>query len=270
MLVLLALLLQPIVLEAPATARQGATLRVAVRGPAEALNGTRLRFAGRDVPIFPDQADSYLGLVPIPVALEPRSYTLEWLDSSWMPAASRTVEVADAHFPIQNIRVSKQVQGLKPLPGEMETIHDLEATVSEARWWHEPFLTPTAGCMSSPFGVQRYHNGKRTGAYHRGVDIRAPQGQVVRAITGGTVGISRMYRLHGGTVGVDHGQGVTSVYIHMSKLLVKEGDRVEKGDSLGLVGATGFATGPHLHWGLYVNGLPVNSVQWIPGISPCK
>jgi murein DD-endopeptidase MepM/ murein hydrolase activator NlpD len=79
-----------------------------------------------------------------------------------------------------------------------------------------------------------------------------------------------MYQLHGGTVGIDHGQGVVSVYIHLSKVAVHDGQHVNAGDVVGYVGHTGFATGPHLHWGLYVNGLPVNSNQWIQGVNPCQ
>jgi murein DD-endopeptidase MepM/ murein hydrolase activator NlpD len=83
------------------------------------------------------------------------------------------------------------------------------------------------------------------------------------------VQIARMYRLHGGTVGIDHGQGIGSIYIHMSSIKVKPGDIVKKGDTIGTVGSTGFATGPHLHWGMYVNGLPINPNQWIKGVPKC-
>jgi lysostaphin len=79
-----------------------------------------------------------------------------------------------------------------------------------------------------------------------------------------------MYRLHGGTVGLDHGQGVSSIYIHMSKLNVKPGEIVKKGDVIGYVGSTGFATGPHLHWGMYMSGLPINPNQWITNVPTCR
>jgi murein DD-endopeptidase MepM/ murein hydrolase activator NlpD len=81
-----------------------------------------------------------------------------------------------------------------------------------------------------------------------------------------------MFRLHGGTVGLDHGQGVTSSYIHLSKTAVKEGQVVKQGEVIGYVGSTGFSTAPHLHWGLYVHGSPVNPKQWNPAktwLTPC-
>jgi murein DD-endopeptidase MepM/ murein hydrolase activator NlpD len=123
--------------------------------------------------------------------------------------------------------------------------------------------------MNSPFGVRRLHNSEPTGNYHRGLDQRSKRGTPVRAITGGVVRIVRMFNLHGGTVGIDHGEGVTSFYLHLSRFHVKEGARVRGGDVVGYAGSTGFATGPHLHWQLTVNGVPVNPHQWVEGIAPC-
>jgi murein DD-endopeptidase MepM/ murein hydrolase activator NlpD len=78
-----------------------------------------------------------------------------------------------------------------------------------------------------------------------------------------------MWNVHGGTVGIDHGQGLASYYLHLSRFKAKEGERVRKGDIVGYVGATGFATGPHLHWQMTVNGVPVNPHEWVSGIEPC-
>ena len=76
--------------------------------------------------------------------------------------------------------------------------------------------------------------------------------------------------MHGGTVGIDHGQGLTSHYLHMSKVLATEGQQIRQGDVIGEVGSTGFATGPHLHWGLYLFGVPVNARLWVPGLKACS
>src|SRR3982751_4998975 len=120
-----------------------------------------------------------------------------------------------------------------PPPGEMDAVRALQASLTEARHWAEPFLNPTGDCMNSLFGVQRYHNGKPTGGYHRGVDLRSPMGRPVEATAAGVVRISRMFQLHGGTVGIDHGQGMTSLYLHLSKLAVPEGTQVRKGEVVG-------------------------------------
>jgi murein DD-endopeptidase MepM/ murein hydrolase activator NlpD len=123
--------------------------------------------------------------------------------------------------------------------------------------------------MNSPFGVKRFYNGVFSGNYHKGLDQKSPAGTPIKAITGGLVKIARPYQLHGGTVAVDHGQGIGSIYIHMSKILVKPNQRVEAGDTLGLVGSTGFAMGPHLHWGLYVFGIPVNPQSGFVSVGAC-
>jgi len=244
----------------PESIPQGGTLRISVRDTSRPLTAT---LGGKTIRLFAQTERSFLGLMPILADQTPGPVTLViYLGAETLHTATVTVE--DAHFPIQDIRTTSRMSALKPLPGEMERIRDFQQTVSETRYWIEPLRAPTPDCRNSPFGVQRYHNGKPTGGYHRGVDLRSPSRRPVKAIAGGVVKISKMYRLHGGTVGIDHGQGLVSIYIHMSRLSVKEGARVRKGQTIGLVGSTGFATGPHLHWGLYANGLPVNPDQWIP------
>jgi murein DD-endopeptidase MepM/ murein hydrolase activator NlpD len=245
-------------LSAQTEVKQGEVLRIASPGASVELNGKKIR-------LFQD-----LGLMPIPVTQAPGKYTAFVRDSAGKELQQIPVTVVDAHYPKQNIRAGKAIKELTPLPGEMETVRALNNTVSEKRMWAEPFLTPTPQCMNSLFGVMRYHNGVATGNFHRGVDLRSPMGTPVHAISPGVVRISKMFRLHGGTIGIDHGQGVVSTYLHMSKLALPEGTEVKAGDVVGYVGATGFATGPHLHWGLYVNGVAVNPSQWIPNVPRCQ
>jgi murein DD-endopeptidase MepM/ murein hydrolase activator NlpD len=158
---------------------------------------------------------------------------------------------------------------VKPSPGEMETVAALRNSVTPEKLWVEPFTKPVDDCQNSPFGVRRLHNGVATGNYHRGLDQRSRRGAPIRAIADGIVRIVRMFNIHGGTVGIDHGQGVTSFYLHMSRFAANEGEHVRRGDVIGYAGSTGFATGPHLHWQLTVHGVPVNPHQWVKGIEPC-
>ena len=243
--------------------KQGEVLRVLAAGATAQLLDKTIR-------LFPQQASPNLGLMPIAVTQAPGIYTVIVRDAHGAKVQDISVEVLDSHYPRQNIVASKAMKSLTPLPGEMEAVWALNNTVSEKRMWVEPFLTPTPECMNSLFGVMRYHNGKPTGNFHRGVDLRSPMGTPVHAISPGVVRISKMFRLHGGTIGIDHGQGVASTYLHMSKLAVPESTVVKAGDVVGYVGATGFATGPHLHWGLYVNGVAVNPSQWIPAVPRCR
>jgi murein DD-endopeptidase MepM/ murein hydrolase activator NlpD len=246
----------------PTKVKQGEVLRITA-------DGAIARFNDKSIRLFAQPDGGKLGLMPIPVAQTPGTYKVAVLDSRGTLIRDIEIAVLDAHYPKQNIAASKAMKSLTPLPGEMDAVRALQNTVSDKRLWAEPFVTPTANCINSLFGVQRYHNGKPTGGFHRGLDLRSPMGTPVHAVTPGVVTISKMFRLHGGTIGIDHGQGVTSLYLHMSKLAVPEGTSVAKGDVVGYVGSTGFATGPHLHWQLSVNGAPVNPRQWIPDVPRC-
>ena len=261
---MLALLLFIVTVE-PAVVQQGQTIRVRTTDTAAAS----ARMHDRTVRLFPNADGSRYGLMPVHALLAPGSYPLELLDSAGQALHATAITVRDGRFPVQNIRLGKAVEELRPSPGEVETMTALRDTVTEARHWDEPFTIPVPGCMTSPYGVRRLINGKSTGAFHRGVDQRAAAGQAIRAITAGTVKVARMYNIHGGTVGLDHGHGVTSAYLHMSRIAVTEGASVRKGDVVGYAGSTGRSTAPHLHWALSVNGVQVNPRQWV-SMTPCR
>ncbi len=107
------------------------------------------------------------------------------------------------------------------------------------------------------FGARRVYNGKTTG-FHAGLDMAAPQGTPVAAAADGRVALAGDLYFSGGTVLLDHGGGLFTQYMHLSRVDVKDGDVVKKGAIVGLVGATGRVTGPHLHWGARLNGARVN------------
>ena len=241
----------------PRTIQQGNTLRI--HAPATAVSA---RMNDRTIRLFPLDGGSF-GLMPVAVEQKPGEYQVELLDKEGKSVGSQPIRVLDAHFPKQNVVIGQSLAELKPSPGETETTNDFRNTVSEARYWSEPLELPVRGCMTSPFGVQRYMNGKPTGNFHGGLDQRSPAGTPIRAVAGGIVKIVREWNLHGRTVGVDHGQGLESMYLHMSKLAVAEGATVKKGDVVGYVGSTGRSTAPHLHWSLYANGVPVNPRDWV-------
>lgn len=251
--------------QAPGQVKQGHVLRVEVKPFAQGLS---VKFGEKAVPVF-DHGGTGLALMPVAVVQKPGPYTLEVRSASGETVETRKFDVLNAHYPTQNIAATKAMKALTPLPGEVESMRALYASVTPVAQWSEPFQAPTPQCANSSFGVSRLHNGKPTGQYHRGLDLLSPGGTPVMATADGKVLVSRMWRLHGGTIGIDHGQGVTSHYLHLSKLAAKEGQVVKKGEVVGYVGATGFATGAHLHWGLYIHGVPTDPRAWAPGVKSC-
>jgi murein DD-endopeptidase MepM/ murein hydrolase activator NlpD len=247
----------------PPSVPQGQTLRAIATGTAESA-----RAPWQTIRLFPQQDGTRMGVMPVPVKTAPGAYKVEFLDAGGTVLSSSVVRIRSARFPKQNIVLSKTTASLKPSPGEMETVSGLRKTVSDQRHWDEPFVAPVPGCQTSPFGVQRLYNGRPSGNYHAGVDQRGAEGTPIVAAAGGTVRIARQFNIHGGTVGIDHGQGITSTYLHMSKIVAHEAAAVRKGDVIGYVGTTGRSTAPHLHWGIAVNGVHVNPAQWVK-LEPC-
>jgi murein DD-endopeptidase MepM/ murein hydrolase activator NlpD len=235
----------------PTIAPQGGVIRVRSNGADQTA-----RLNGRVIRLFPQTDGASLGLMPVPSAEKPGAYDLQVIGKDGKIVETTSITVRDAHFHSQNIILNEQLSELKPAPGETEEANAFRNAVSNDRYWTEPLI--------APFGVKRLHNGKVTGDYHAGLDQRSPAGGPIRAVTGGVVKLVREWRLHGNTVAIDHGQGVETIYLHMSKFATKEGSIVHQGDVIGYVGSTGRSTGPHLHWSLYVNGIPVNAAQWIP------
>lgn len=119
----------------------------------------------------------------------------------------------------------------------------------QPKGWQETFAWPTYGVVSGVYGSQRILNGKPRRP-HYGVDIAAPTGTPVFAPASGKVTLAQKMVLSGNTLMIDHGYGLRSTFMHLHKLLVKPGDWVHKGQKVAEVGATGRATGPHLHWGM--------------------
>ena len=249
----------------PESPKQGEVIEV--QGPPASV---RAKLQGRTIPLY-KQADSQstLGLMPVPVLSKPGSKTLEWLDGGGKVLHTQPVVVRNAHYPTQNVVLTPRLNSLKSTPQEREDFGGFMKDVVAARYWKEPFEAPIPGCITSPFGVGRLHNGKPTGEFHAGLDQRGAAGSPIHAVTAGDVKLARQFALRGGTVALDHGQGLKSIYLHMSKIAAKEGQHVEAGDVIGYVGSTGRSTAPHLHWTLYANSVPVNPLQWVK-LLPCE
>ncbi|WP_375402712.1 M23 family metallopeptidase [uncultured Sphingomonas sp.] len=138
-------------------------------------------------------------------------------------------------------------------PGELARIAAARAVDTGATGWREPMRWPATGRVSGAFGAQRVYRGV-PGSFHSGADIALPTGAPVVAPAGGVVVLAadpaRPFTLEGNLLIVDHGAGLSSAFLHLSRIDVRLGERVAAGQRIGAVGATGRATGPHLHWGL--------------------
>jgi murein DD-endopeptidase MepM/ murein hydrolase activator NlpD len=201
--------------------------------------------------------------MPISVKDAPGTYSVEFLTQEGKSLGTAKFAVRATRFPSENVRLSPEIEGLRSTPEEIELLTNFRNGVTDTRYWHDPLSPPVTGCMTSPFGVKRMHNRKPTGEYHGGVDQRTPVGEPIRAVADGSVVFARAFHVLGSAVGIDHGQGLESMYLHMSNLVVGQGALVKKGDTLGYAGSTGRSSGPHLHWVLYVNGVNVNPAQWV-------
>lgn len=223
----------------------------------------------RSVPLFKQDNGDWLGLMPIPANHAPGPDEVVFFSSTQQPERTVTITVRDAHFATQNVDLAPGIASLRNTPEEIELLKSFRENLSATRYWPDHFIEPVDGCMVSPFGVRRYRNHKPTGDYHGGVDLRSPAGTPVHAASDGTVKIAQLVTALGNAVGLDHGQGVETLYMHMSKLAVEPGASVKQGDVIGYVGSTGRSNGPHLHWSVYVNGVQVNPGQWVK-LTPCE
>ncbi len=136
------------------------------------------------------------------------------------------------------------------------------AVLSERQLWRQGFIRPATGRTTSDFGEQRVFNAK-VYSVHGGIDIANKAGTPVHASNAGVVVLAERLHLFGNAVIIDHGQGVLTMYAHMRKLEVTKNQRVVKGQLIGLMGDTGLATGPHVHWEMRVHGVVVNPAQWV-------
>ena len=163
-------------------------------------------------------------------------------------------------LPDSKVHLSKE--NLERVKKERVQISSLWPAETPERLWEGPFLLPVEGRRGSPFGLKRWINGEPRSS-HSGMDIKAPEGKPVQAANNGRVVLVGDFFFAGRAVFVDHGQGVYTMYFHLSQIDVEEGQKVAKGEVLGLVGMTGRATGPHLHWGVRLGGARVDPASLV-------
>lgn len=244
--------------------KQGDVVKVTVTGALADPDDASVTFNKQKIPLFKNAKDGNRScLLGIPVTIDPGKYTIAFGDTK------KNIQIVNAKFPTRNLRLPKKKNNFKASPGEKETIKKAKKVVSNQKLWKGKFKRPvTKARISSVFGIRRRVNGKLLKDYfHSGTDFAAPRGTPIHACEAGKVIVAKKgWRLHGNTVCIDHGQGVISIYIHMNSLNVKEGQTVTRGQKIGAVGSTGRASGPHLHFGVYVNNVATNPTNWFANV----
>ncbi|MBI4475359.1 MAG: peptidoglycan DD-metalloendopeptidase family protein [Acidobacteria bacterium] len=175
---------------------------------------------------------------------------------------SLPIVVKEVSYPTTELQVADEFVELSPAnqkrtERETREINAIYSMITPQVFWKQPFAAPISGRTGTNFGHRRVFNGQARNP-HNGADLRAATGTPVRSTNRGNVVLAKNLFFSGNTVIVDHGIGVLSLYAHLSRIDVKKGDIVEQGQIVGLAGATGRVTGPHLHWGVRIQGARVD------------
>ncbi len=246
--------------------------RVNPPSPLESLSG---RWLDHDVFFNFDASQKiWYGIAGVSLGTHPGTYSLTLKGTSVAGneiSFEQKVRVGAARYPSIAVNVAKQFT--EPSPEQLQRINqektlkqDVFRRVNPEREWSGRFQPPVKAPVSDGFGTRRTFNGK-VQSMHQGLDFAVPQGTSVAALNGGTVLLARPLFFEGDCVILDHGQGLLTLYLHLSEIKVKEGERVEPGQQIGLSGGTGRATGPHLHvavrWqGVYLNPATLLSLNF--------
>ena len=213
-------------------------------------------FDGHPVMLLKANGKEY-AVVGIPLRMKPGQHSIS------LPHANIDFTVKPKKYKVQRLTIKNKRQ-VNPLPSDLRRIHRESRVLGRAFTSfdtsmpvHDRFILPAKGPISSPFGMRRVLNGEPRSP-HSGIDIAAPFGAPIRAAAAGKVLVTGDYFFDGKSVLLDHGQGLVTVYCHMSKILVKPGEVVKRGQKIGEVGKTGRVTGPNLHWGVSLNNARVN------------
>ena len=233
--------------------------------PADA-NPASVRYDQRRVLIARRENETY-AIVGLALGVQPGAHYLEARTLEDKPLRL-AFEVRDKTYETQRITI-KDKRKVNPEKRDLQRIRrEQKQVAADLSHWSDDtavtldFLKPVDGPLSSPFGLRRYFNGQPRKP-HSGLDIAAAEGAPISAPAPGTVIDTGEFFFNGNTVFIDHGQGLITMYCHMSRIDVKPGQRVAAGEVIGAVGMTGRVTGPHLHWGVSLNNARVDPLLFL-------
>ncbi|WP_336288866.1 M23 family metallopeptidase [Aeromonas dhakensis] len=225
-------------------------------------------YQDKPVLVVREEGKRWIAIVGIPLKSQPGPHQLQVSDGRTLGFT-----VGSKHYREQHIKL-KNGRQVNPLAEDMARINRELAEQTRAYQTFSPaqpsnllFDKPVEGPLSSPFGVRRFFNGEERNP-HSGLDFAVGAGTPIKAPAAGKVILIGNYFFNGNTVFVDHGQGLISMFCHMSKVDVKLGQSLPRGGIVGRVGATGRATGPHMHWNVSLNDARVDPAIFIGAFKP--
>ncbi|HDX8617406.1 M23 family metallopeptidase [Aeromonas dhakensis] len=226
------------------------------------------RYQDKPVLVVREEGKRWIAIVGIPLKSQPGPHQLQVSDGRTLGFT-----VGSKHYREQHIKL-KNGRQVNPLAEDMARINRELAEQTRAYQTFSPaqpsnllFDKPVEGPLSSPFGLRRFFNGEERNP-HSGLDFAVGAGTPIKAPAAGKVILIGNYFFNGNTVFVDHGQGLISMFCHMSKVDVKLGQSLPRGGIVGRVGATGRATGPHMHWNVSLNDARVDPAIFIGAFKP--
>ncbi|MGE8498338.1 MAG: peptidoglycan DD-metalloendopeptidase family protein [Pseudomonas sp.] len=241
---------------------------VAVVDLGTGTSAPKVTFKDKPVLVIREDGQRWIAIVGLPLTTKPGTETIR-------VNAQQTLsfEVGHKTYVEQRITIKNQQQvnpnaaNLKRIERELAEQNRAYRQFSARQPSNLLFDKPVNGPLSSPFGLRRFFNGEERNP-HSGLDFAANRGTPIKAPAAGTVILVGDYFFNGKTVFVDHGQGLISMFCHLSEIGVKVGDELARGGVLGKVGATGRATGPHLHWNVSLNDARVDPAIFIGAFKP--
>ncbi len=247
---------------------QAGTVLVSVTGD---IRGGQVTFLGRKFPLTPGSQSQY-SFVPVDTEDPPGEYVMKvdvTLPTGTKGTLQETITVLATEWTTEYLEFTPEqvTEYLDPavIAEEEATLKSLYTRVTPEKLWDGFWQLPVAGVLTSRYGEQRSINGSEPSGHHGGTDFGALEGTPVTATNSGKVVLARQMKVHGNMVVVDHGGGLYSSYGHLSAIQVAEGDAVEAGQQIGLVGNTGLSTGAHLHWEMASNGILLDAVRFTDG-----
>jgi len=243
---------------------RGETVVLVVETQAPAL--CDVTYLDRTVNCFDQEDGRLFALLSLSPMLEPDTYDVKVRVRAGDAETTFTlpVVVASGRFGFERIDLPPSRQALFDpdlLQNESALVNRIANVRTAQRYWQVPFEYPVYSSVSSYFGARRSYGGSYD-SYHSGVDFRASTGVPVKTPSAGTVVMAEKLTVRGNAIIIDHGWGVLTGYWHLSEIGVEVGEFVEQGQLIGRVGNTGLSTGSHLHWQLWVDGKPVDPLQW--------